>query len=250
MLIDVTKSYIKLDQFMKYKNGCFSTMNYYENGSLLDLINYHVQREEVFPYWFVLYLTLEMLNILDYLHKCKIIHADIKADNLLVNMLPNSIEYFEPHKTKCLILIDFNRSIDLTLLPEDSEFDTMAANKSLLCPEMKSNKSWTYQVDFYGILSCIHCLVFKKYLNVMQSKGHNIITTSFPRHYDKVYAKMFDTFLNIPDCQNIPDVQSDWIPQFVGLFKSELGASFCKFTKYLKELNAAPLRQLAATKKK
>ena len=166
MIIDVTKSYIRLEQFMKYKNGCFSTMSYYENGSLLvikkvslsrfdqlifshlqkDLINYHVQKEETFPYWFVLYLTLEMLNILDYLHKCKIIHADIKADNLLVDKLPDSLNYFEPHKTKCLILIDFNRSIDLTLLPEDSEFEAMAANKSLLCPEMKSHKTWTYQV--------------------------------------------------------------------------------------------------------
>lgn len=33
--IDVTKSFIKMDQFMKYKNGCFSAMNCYENGSLL-----------------------------------------------------------------------------------------------------------------------------------------------------------------------------------------------------------------------
>jgi len=150
--IDVTRSFIKMDQFIKYKNGCFSSMNYYENGSLLDLINYHVSKEECFPYWFVLYLTLEMLNIVDYLHKCKIIHADIKADNFLIDKLPDRIEYFEPNKTKCLVLIDFNRSIDLELLTEEAEFDAKAANRSLLCPEMKSNKTWTYQVLSYIIL--------------------------------------------------------------------------------------------------
>ena len=101
----------------------------------------------MFPYWFVLYLTLEMLNIIDYLHKCKIIHADVKADNFLINQLPDSIEYFEPHKTKCLVLIDFNRSIDLILLPDEAEFEKKVANKSLLCPEMKSDRTWTYQVD-------------------------------------------------------------------------------------------------------
>ncbi len=146
--IDVTRSFIKMDQFMKYKNGCFSAMKYYENGSLLDLINYHVAKEEVFPYWLVLYLTLEMLNIVDYLHKCRIIHADIKADNFLIDRLPDGIEYFEPNKTKCLVLIDFNRSIDLELLTGEVEFDAKASNKSLLCPEMKANKTWTFQVRF------------------------------------------------------------------------------------------------------
>ena len=68
-------------------------------------MNYHVKKEENFPYWFVLYLTIEMLYIIEYLHKCKIIHADIKADNMLIYQLPDSIDYFEPNKTKCLVLI-------------------------------------------------------------------------------------------------------------------------------------------------
>ena len=35
LFIDITNSIIKMDQFMKYKNGCFSAMKYYKNGSLL-----------------------------------------------------------------------------------------------------------------------------------------------------------------------------------------------------------------------
>jgi checkpoint serine/threonine-protein kinase len=109
-----------------------------------------VIKKLTFPYWFVIYLTLEMLNILNYLHKCKILHADIRVDNFLVDQLPNSIDYFEAYRTKCLLLIDFNRSIDLTMLPTEAEFDAKTENKSLLCCEMKSNKTWTYH--FYSII--------------------------------------------------------------------------------------------------
>lgn len=98
------------------------------------------------------------------------------------------------------------------------------------------------QVDFYGMLSCIHCIIFKKYLKVVNVKDRNAINTSFPRNYDKIFTRMFDTLLNIPDCQSIPDVHKDWIPHFVNLFKMELGTSFAKFSKYLRELNQDTLR--------
>ena len=104
-------------------------------------------KNEQFPYWFVLYLTLEILYILNYLHKSNILHADIKPDNFLISNLPDSISYFNPDKTKCLVLIDFNRSIDLTILPKEAEFVAKVENKSLLCCEMKSNKAWTHQVQ-------------------------------------------------------------------------------------------------------
>ncbi len=98
------------------------------------------------PYWFVLYLTIEILSIVNYLHKCKIIHGDIKPDNIIVNQLPTNLSYFDQTKTKCLVLIDFNRSIDLDLYPDAVEFDAKTDNKSLLCCEMKADKTWTYQV--------------------------------------------------------------------------------------------------------
>ncbi len=112
-----------------------------------DLINYHINVNEQFPYWFVLYLTLEMLYILDYLHRCKILHTDIKPDNFLIDTLPHAFNYFELDRTKCLILIDFNRSIDQNSLPDQTEFFSKVDNKSLLCTEMKSDKSWSKQVN-------------------------------------------------------------------------------------------------------
>ena len=87
-----------------------------------------------------------MLNILDYLHKCKVLHADIKPDNFLINELPSSLDYFDPSRTKMLVLIDFNRGIDQKSLPDQQEFTAKAGNKTLLCCEMKSDKAWSNQV--------------------------------------------------------------------------------------------------------
>jgi hypothetical protein len=74
---------------------------------------------------------------------------------------------------------------------------------------------------------------------VFVENGRNKITGSMPRSYDKLFAQLFDTFLNIPSCQEMPNLESEWIRAFVVLFKNELGSSFSKSKKYLQELNAA-----------
>ncbi|RNA43421.1 mitotic checkpoint serine threonine- kinase BUB1 [Brachionus plicatilis] len=239
MKVNVMESFIRMDQFIKYQDGCFSSMNYYTYGSLLDLINFHVVNDAMypmFPYWFVLYLTLEMLYIIQYLHKANIIHADIKPDNLIVNSLPDSISYFDPTKTKCLVLIDFNRSIDLNLLGMNIEFEAKVDNKSLLIPEMKEKKPWSFQVDFYGILCSIHCVVFKKYMKTYKEKDRNRFVGSFPRGYDKMFDRLFDTYLNVPSCNEFPDIDSKFIENLKKLFMSELTQSFTKSKKYLTAL--------------
>lgn len=157
---------------------------------------------------------------------------------MLINLLPNSLDYFDPTRTKCLVLIDFNRSIDMNLLPEEIEFQgAKNVNKSLLCCEMKQEKPWTYQVDYYGILTCLHCVIFKSFMNVYNENGRCRMSKSVPRSYDKLFTQMFDSFLNIPSCHELPDLQTEWINQFVVLFRNELAESFNKSKEYLKKLN-------------
>jgi checkpoint serine/threonine-protein kinase len=236
MGIDVRKSFIKIKHFTKFTDGCFSVMDYYKLGSLLNLINYHTNQNPI-PYWFVLYMTLEMLNILDFLHKCKILHADIKPDNFLIDQLPSDLDFFEANRTKCLVLIDFNRSIDQTLLPDQTEFFAKVDNKSLLCCEMKSDRSWSSQIDFYGVLFSVHCMMYRKYMTILQENNRNKISEKHPRNFDKLYARFFDTYLNVPSAADLPDLRKEFICEFVTLFKVELATNFDKSKQYLIDLN-------------
>ena len=63
------------------------------------------------------------------------------------------------------------------------------------------------------------------------------ITASIPRQFDKLFTKLFDTFLNIPSCNELPNLEEDFINNFVELFKAEFVRSFAKHKKYLSDIN-------------
>ena len=74
-------------------------------------------------------------------------------------------------------------------------------------------------------------------MNTYEEAGRFKMSSSFPRSYDKVFNRFFDVFMNVPSCKEMPDLENEWIPQFVSLFKTEI-TNFPKSQKYLKDLNA------------
>ncbi len=74
-------------------------------------------------------------------------------------------------------------------------------------------------------------------MNTFVENGRFRSTQAIPRMYDKLYTKMFDTFLNIPSSHELPDLDNEFIKGFVMLFKPELGNTFNKSKKYLEEMN-------------
>lgn len=77
-------------------------------------------------------------------------------------------------------------------------------------------------------------------MNLFSEGNRNKMTSSFDRKYDPIFNELFDTFLNIPSCQEVPNIQNDWIDRFLVLFKKELAANFGKSKDYLKKLNQYP----------
>lgn len=86
-------------------------------------------------------ITSQILSIIDHLHSCMVIHADIKPDNFLlmnpyVLLVCYSVIYFLivlfliirfgsidlDSPIPCVQLIDFGVSIDLKLFPKDTTF--------------------------------------------------------------------------------------------------------------------------------
>ena len=99
-------------------------------GSMLDIVNITktcgVQKSCIEP--MAIYFTIEMLGMVDALHKAEILHADIKADNFLLQGIPlpnqaaKSADEMFKDLSPALQLIDFGKSIDLRLLPKNILF--------------------------------------------------------------------------------------------------------------------------------
>lgn len=81
-----------------------------------------------------MYFMVEILSILEAVHSCNIIHADIKPDNFLVQAIniecDTSIFSRGPVYLK---LIDFGRSIDMNAFPEGTTFTETVSNLTLFC---------------------------------------------------------------------------------------------------------------------
>ncbi|XP_028175432.1 uncharacterized protein LOC114363807 [Ostrinia furnacalis] len=185
------------------ENASLFVSEYSKYGSLLDVANkVKIATSKCINEFIVILLTSEMLSIVHYLHKAQIIHADIKPDNFLLMKIPT-----QEWRTPSLQLIDLGCAIDMSLFPEGTTFRELIATEGFTCTEMREGKPWTYQTDLYCLAGTIHVILMGSYMKVANRLGQWNIDKKLPR-YMKVglWDKVFTTLLNVPDCNNIPDL--------------------------------------------
>lgn len=152
----------------------------------------------------VMVLTAQILTIIDALHACQIIHADIKPDNFMLMGPINENNYDHP----VIKLIDFGQAIDMKLFPSNVEFTSSLATEGFTCSEMLENLPWTYQTDLYCVAGTIHTMLFGKYMSVEKGMSGYSITGKFPRYMQKViWDEIFSRLLNVDDCKAMPNLQ-------------------------------------------
>ena len=74
-------------------------------------------------------------------------------------------------------------------------------------------------------------------MNLYTEKDRFKLTNSFPRNYDPLFKRLFDTYLNLASSRTMPNLEDEYINEFVPVFKNELAASFSKSKQYLADLN-------------
>ncbi|KAM3967265.1 bub1 kinase [Aphomia sociella] len=184
-------------------NASLFVSEYSKYGSLLDVANkVRVATSKCINEFIVILLTSEMLSIVHYLHKAQIIHADIKPDNFLLMKIPA-----QEWRTPSLQLIDLGCAIDMSLFPEGTTFNELIATEGFTCTEMREGKPWTYQTDLYCLAGTIHVILMGSYMKVANRLGQWNIDKKLPRYMKvSLWDKIFTTLLNIPDCNNLPDL--------------------------------------------
>ncbi|KAL3226284.1 hypothetical protein MRX96_025190 [Rhipicephalus microplus] len=208
----LTKCVVDLQLACFFSNGAITVFPYSPYGNLLDLVNRFKEhcRSSV-PECLVLYFALELITILQQVHLCGIIHADIKPENILIVDFPSKTGFLDTLSEQgpsCLQLKEFGRAIDMSQLPPGSAFTHVVTTEGFVCPEMRDSRQWTFQTDWFGLLGCLHVLLFGHYMEVEKSSDDTWrIRNKFKRYWQQdLWNRLFSTLLNIPSCSEMPDL--------------------------------------------
>ncbi|XP_055728969.1 mitotic checkpoint serine/threonine-protein kinase BUB1-like [Salvelinus fontinalis] len=194
-----------------FQNGSVLLGELYNCGTLLNAVNlYKNLGGKVIPQPLVIYFTVCILHMVEQLHNIHIVHADIKPDNFLLGerFLENK-SFDQDNLDHGLSLIDLGQSIDMTLFPEGTAFNTKCMTSGFQCTEMQSGRPWNYQTDYFGIAGTVYCMIFGTYMQVIQEGGVWKTNAVFRRNpHSDLWTEFFHTLLNVPDCSSLPCLQS------------------------------------------
>uniref|UniRef100_A0A914HAI6 Protein kinase domain-containing protein n=1 Tax=Globodera rostochiensis TaxID=31243 RepID=A0A914HAI6_GLORO len=202
-LMEVRDAYI-------FKNASAIVYDFYPNGTLLDLSNVYRRQGAEMSGLLATFFGIQLARALQQVHQmANIIHADVKPDNviLLTSSLNDRASLEELMNTPVLKLIDWGRSIDMDQF-KGIEFVGKAGTENFDCVEMKMGMPWTFQTDFYGFCATMYVMMKGEYLVTFKySHTDKIVPVKQLKRrmalYD-LWTQLFEQFLNIPDCKQLP----------------------------------------------
>ena len=214
---DWSKSFMKGSRCITYQDGSIIVSEQNKLGTILDMINVTntVDKNIVEP--LAVFVTAEILGLVEMLHSLDFIHGDLKPDNLMLTDIPGE-------DGKFIQLIDFGKAIDLKCFPKNACFDEFVKTSGLITVEMREKKAYRHHIDYFGIAAIAYCLLFGQYLDVKKDRSGLWGLKSNLKRWWKVdfWKSFFDEFLNINvmdrDC--LPSLIS-WRRRFLDLYKRE-----------------------------
>ena len=168
-----------------------------EKGKMdLKEFQYNLLKRYILSETFMCYIAEQILQGLKYLHRCNIIHYDIKPNNIIIDDYLN------------IKIIDFSSSLDISEI-EDNEIRLKYRGTSLyMAPEVikreKINKKDFHKIDLFSLGVLIYRMAFGFYpFNLQQDDidKDNIIIEKINSEWkveniDKQFSEYFIDFLN------------------------------------------------------
>ncbi|KAM3516514.1 hypothetical protein NHJ13051_009838 [Beauveria bassiana] len=198
-----------------YRDEAFLFLPYHPNGTLLDVVNYfRSESSGVMDEILAMFFAIELMRTVEGLHASQLCHGDLKPDNCLLRLDEFSGTSLLANKWRAdgsggwgargISLIDFGRGIDMRAFVPRVEFFADWKTTDQDCSEMREARSWTWQIDYYGLASTIHCLLFGKYIETVRCDSGGIgkgrkykIREGFKRYWQTdIWAGCFEMLLN------------------------------------------------------
>jgi len=187
--VDQPMSIIRPRELIAFADESYLVLDFASQGTLLDAVNKAAGMgigpaisggPSSFDEPLAIFFTIELLRVIESLHRSQFIHGDMKIDNCLVRLdaVPSSeggasawsnqysASGANGWRHKGMKLIDFGRGIDLSLFPagEEQKFKADWKVDERDCVEMREGREWSYETDYFGLASICYCMLFGKYI--------------------------------------------------------------------------------------
>ncbi|KAK9470552.1 Mad3/BUB1 homology region 1-domain-containing protein [Dipodascopsis tothii] len=221
------KSVLGADEVHVYSDCSCLVLDYLDQGTVLDLVN-AVKEDNAkagsstalaLDECVVMFFTVELLRVVEALHSVGLIHGDLKPDNCMLRLggpgpdgaaaLPHyEAAHDSPWANRGVVLIDFGRGIDVTVFDHANGVQFIAdwATDAHDCVEMRELRPWTYQVDYYGLATIVHLMLFGKYMDTASeslpaapgaSRKYYRVASPFKRYWQQdLWKGLFERLLN------------------------------------------------------
>ncbi|KAJ7170679.1 hypothetical protein C8R43DRAFT_915864 [Mycena crocata] len=220
-----------------FRDESYLVMDLCPQGTLLNIVNGAnaaslSQAGGTLDELLVMFFAVELLRVIEAMHGAGFIHGDLKIDNCLLRLedVPGGSaawsSMYSPSGDggwchKGLKLIDFGRTIDTRLFPSGQQFIADWDTDARDCFELREQRPWTYQTDYFGLAGIIYCMLFGKYIqanSVSTKDGRHKIETPLKRYWQtEIWDRLFGILLNpcvvredasLPLCDELADVRT------------------------------------------
>lgn len=174
---DLARSIIASRGLYKFADESYLVLDYASQGTILDAVNQagrigiapSAQGATGMDELVAMFFAVELMKIVEGLHRAGFIHGDLKIDNCLVRLdsVANAawagqynVEGANGWSSKGVRIIDFGRAIDMSLFNEGQTFVADWAVDQRDCAEMREARPWSYQADYHGLASVFYCMLF------------------------------------------------------------------------------------------
>ena len=202
---NILKSIINVSALHCFQDESYLVLNYANQGTILDLVNWEREKNGgALDECLCMFITVELMRVLECIHDVGIIHGDIKPDNCMIRFQKVSHlgKYFANGEngwnSKGIYLIDFGRSFDLSLFPLGTKFKSNWKTDQQDCPEMRENRPWSYEADYYGLAGVIFCMLFGHYIETVKVQNDRYkLKSSLKRYWQQdIWGPLFDLLIN------------------------------------------------------
>lgn len=227
--------------FYLFNNGGILVSKFYNTPTMLKFQNHLMRNKTLLTELELIILLIELILIVENLHKCEVIHADLKPDNIMMrapSRIPQKRNEFFTSELCFMVLIDFGKSIDMSMFPRTHKFTSDEAASNFTCTQMLEKQPWSYELDVFCVAATIHTMMFGKYPKASKEKSTGIyrFNETPKRGFNRdLWNEFFHMALNSPYktalLPTIRDKFTDYV--FSKFTDSEIKDSFYSLNKYI-----------------